>query len=137
MATAMQLPSNMQPIDVPGVTPQTGQSAGLLGETADKVVGETLLTDVPPDKRNVVSEAHVAIRVRCWKINDDGTPYKDANGDPVEMPGSVPTINKAALAAGTVVLDNQLATYVMTALQCMVSWLNVRSKLASMARVPQ
>lgn len=112
-----------------------GQSAFQF-DTGELVVVETTQKDIAADPQNVTSDAHIAIRVRVWQVNSDGTPLLTADTipKPVEAPVRMESIVASALADGTVSLDNELVSYTTAALERARNWLIVRKQLL---RIPQ
>lgn len=100
----------------------------------DVVVVEITQKEVPYDQRNVISENHIALKVRAWKVDADGVVAKDAGGAPLEIPVRVESILSSALAEGKVELGNKLVEYTIAALDRAKVWLVVKRH---MERVPK
>ncbi|MCU1285942.1 MAG: hypothetical protein JWO13_2292 [Acidobacteriales bacterium] len=102
-------------------------------EGGDVIVVEITQRAVEENPHNITSEHHVAVQVRAWKVNPDGTVAIDSRGKELEIPKRVESIVTSALAEGTVDLDNQLVDYSLAALVRAKNWLHVK---AAMEKIP-
>lgn len=122
---------NVTPVPaLPGLT--AAQRAFRL-DNGEIVVVETTRQDIGDDPHNLVSQAHVAIKVRAWKANADGSPARDAGGKVLEIPAKVESVLTSALAEGTADLDHLMVQFTVDALARARTWLVVKESLARLA----
>lgn len=122
--------TDVQAVDIAGL-PEHQKAFRI--DTGELVVVETTQKEIGDNPQNLTPEHHIALRVRAWKAKDDGTPEEDAAGLPLEIPHKVHSIVSAALAEGTVNLENALVQFTLDALQRTKTWLVVKRH---MARIP-
>lgn len=96
------------------------------------VVVDVAQSDQPGSRWNATPQPHLAVRMRVWQVNADGTPVKDSNGVVVGPPDLTHTIVTAAMANGSVSLQNQLTTYATDALDRMANWLAVQPQISAL-----
>ena len=118
---------------VPSLPGLTAAQRAFAIDTGETIVVETTQQDIGDDPHNLVSQAHVAVKVRAWKVNADGTPARDAGNKVLEIPAKVETVLTSALAEGAVSLDNLMVQYTIDALTRARTWLLVKEALT---RIP-
>jgi hypothetical protein len=126
-AIALQV-GTATPATVPGLA--AGQTAWTL-DTGDMVVIEATQPPIAGAPSSPAAQQHVAIKMRAWKVNADGTPAAGSAGIKLEAPARVETILASGLAENTVTLSAQLASYTTAALNRIRTWLLVKAQLAS------
>ena len=123
---ATQLAKSAMPAALPNLT--AAQQAYTL-ETGDTIVVETTQRAPAVNPARAGTENFVIIQVRAWKVAADGTPAKDANGKPLEIPAKVHAILHSALAEGAVNLETVLADATSSAVARARTWLNVKTQI--------